>query len=204
MPRSKDGRWTAICQLPGCGNAFVPRKATHVYCSQACSNKAYPGIGGFKPVAGLEPRTCLMCPAVFQPYRIDQVTCSRKCHEAHPETRAHRNRQRREDPRTKKNNRTYQLRRRYGITPEQYEAKLADQGGVCMICGKAPKPGGKTAASCLHQDHDHVTGQNRDLVCSNCNQGLGYFQDDPKLLLLAAEYIERHRQAVLAKTGGRT
>jgi hypothetical protein len=71
---------------------------------------------------------------------------------------------------------------------------LASQDGRCAICGDPPDPNGVRATSRLHVDHDHVTNQNRDLLCSRCNQGVGFFRDDPQLLRAAAEYIERHRK----------
>jgi hypothetical protein len=40
---------------------------------------------------------------------------------------------------------------KYGITSERYDAEFARQGGVCKICGRPPKPGGKG----LHVEHDH-------------------------------------------------
>jgi Recombination endonuclease VII len=92
----------------------------------------------------------------------------------------------------------YNLRtnlRRYGLTPEQLAEKVAAQGNCCAICGEPPDPSGIKAASRLHVDHDHVTGVNRDLLCVRCNQGIGYFKDDPVLFRAAAEYIERHRAA---------
>lgn len=75
------------------------------------------------------------------------------------------------------------LRRAYGITIEQYDAMLEAQGGVCAICGA--DPGERTLAV----DHNHADGRVRGLLCDNCNNGLGRFQDDPELLLAAAQYL---------------
>jgi hypothetical protein len=73
--------------------------------------------------------------------------------------------------------------RQYGFTVEEYEDLLASQQGVCAICGGPP------GARSLHVDHDHQTGENRGLLCHNCNIGLGNFRDDPDLLLAAAAYL---------------
>jgi hypothetical protein len=82
--------------------------------------------------------------------------------------------------------RTYHLRRRYGITAEDAAAMVAAQGGLCAICRAAPA---------AHVDHDHETGAVRQLLCFNCNGGLGQFRDDPAVLRAAAHYIEHHREA---------
>jgi hypothetical protein len=76
------------------------------------------------------------------------------------------------------------LKRKFGHTSAEYEAKLADQGGGCALCGRAPAPGRQ-----LDIDHDHRTGAVRGLVCNGCNQGLGQFQDDPIRLAYAASYL---------------
>src|SRR5690606_28752964 len=88
-----------------------------------------------------------------------------------------------------------QLRNNFGITAEQYRQMHAAQGGVCAICGEPETRtrGGKVCD--LAVDHDHATGAVRQLLCSRCNTGLGWFRDDPELLATAAEYVTRHRDA---------
>jgi hypothetical protein len=81
--------------------------------------------------------------------------------------------------------RTYHLTRRYGITAEEADTMLEEQGGVCAICRAAPAQ---------HVDHDHETDAVRALLCFNCNGGLGQFKDDPNLLHVAAFYVEHHRE----------
>jgi hypothetical protein len=76
------------------------------------------------------------------------------------------------------------LRRKFGLTPDEYETKLAAQGGGCALCGRLPAPGRQ-----LDIDHDHRTGAVRGLVCNTCNQGLGQFRDDPIRLAHAAAYL---------------
>lgn len=215
MPRSREDKHQAVCVREGCGKQFFQRRPGQEYCSQACANKALPGTGGRKPTAGLTGRTCANteCGKEFQPYRDYQVTCSRKCYARLPATRDRNNAARRTDDyrerknewrrtderqveRTRRDNRGRQLAR-YGLTIEDYDRMLAEQGGACMICGKPPNPDGVKAASKLHADHDHATGQHRDLLCLSCNNGIGYFYDDPVLLRAAAEYIERHREVLV-------
>jgi hypothetical protein len=169
---------------------------------------------GRSPQAGLDPRNCTVCGKRFQPYRANNWTCSRECYKqtdtyknAHaqqnerrkvPKERARRLAQRKARPQHAAQQKAYTqsaFLKRYGLTPEEFGAKLEAQNGRCALCGSAPDPDGKRSASRLHQDHDHLTGQNRDLLCGRCNVGIGMFSDDPALLRAAAEYIERHRQA---------
>jgi Autographiviridae endonuclease VII len=81
------------------------------------------------------------------------------------------------------------LKAKYGLTPEQYDAMLAAQGGHCAIC-PATEPGGGRAY--FDVDHDHVTGKARSLLCHKCNTGLGMFKDNARLLRAAATYLESH------------
>jgi hypothetical protein len=77
------------------------------------------------------------------------------------------------------------LRRKFGITVDQYYALLAKQNHCCAICKAKCATGYRLAV-----DHDHVTGEVRGLLCQGCNTGVGKFKDSPELLRSAAEYLE--------------
>jgi hypothetical protein len=77
------------------------------------------------------------------------------------------------------------LRRKFGITPEEYDAMLAAQRGLCKICGDVPH--GKRRG---HVDHSHVTGKVRGILCCACNRLLGAAKDDPERLRRAIHYLE--------------
>jgi Recombination endonuclease VII len=91
---------------------------------------------------------------------------------------------RRKRPDVKAASRAGHLKRKFGLTPAEYEAKLAAQGGGCALCSREPAPDRQ-----LDIDHDHRTGAVRGLVCNRCNQGLGQFGDDPICLAHAAAYL---------------
>lgn len=83
--------------------------------------------------------------------------------------------------------RAAKLKERYGITPEQYDVLLKQQGGGCAICGsKTPR---RTGSTFLVVDHCHTTNKVRGLLCYRCNVGIGNFEDDPRMLVRAIEYL---------------
>lgn len=95
-------------------------------------------------------------------------------------------------------NRKYNLWHKYRITPEQYEAMLAAQDGVCAICGATPKikvAHGRGQSGRLHVDHDHVTGVLRALLCNHCNQGMIAMDRDPEWANKATAYAAKYRRA---------
>lgn len=81
---------------------------------------------------------------------------------------------------------------KFGITLEEYKAKLVAQKGLCAVCEEP-----ETALSyrnnprSLVVDHDHETQAVRGLLCRNCNVALGYFKDNPKIIRSAAAYLEK-------------
>jgi len=89
--------------------------------------------------------------------------------------------------------RKHHLKRRYNITPQEYETKLANQDYKCAICGKDASDnirGNKLDP--LHIDHCHTSGKLRDLLCYQCNTGLGSFKDNTEFLLKAIDYLRKH------------
>lgn len=75
--------------------------------------------------------------------------------------------------RRKKRPKSYWRRRnfiqRYGMTKEEADDMLADQGG-CAICGEDPD------RPCV--DHDHDTGEVRGVLCHGCNIRLASLEDE--------------------------
>ena len=75
----------------------------------------------------------------------------------------------------------------YGLTIEQFNQMLVTQNHQCKICGtKEPKG----FANQWAVDHCHRTGIVRGLLCTNCNKGIGYFNDSPFLLREVIKYLE--------------
>lgn len=82
------------------------------------------------------------------------------------------------------------LKKNYGITPEQYKNMFDAQSGCCACCGQSHEVFRKR----LHVDHDHSIGQVRALLCTECNPGLGYFQDSIHRLEMAIAYLKKFKK----------
>lgn len=80
------------------------------------------------------------------------------------------------------------LRRKFGLTLEQYDDMLKKQGDVCAICKGRPTGRWKSLAV----DHSHATGKVRGLLCYHCNLTLGYGRDSAAILEKAAEYLRKN------------
>lgn len=166
------------------------------------------------------PRQCERCKRTFQPGRVDAKTCGAGCPGRPDETRTCSNPGCRQkftvagNSRGKGNQQYCSERcreavgrvrreerfRKYGLSEQEYKAKAAAQHDQCMICGKVPNPDPRRATPddtpYLEVDHDYETDIVRDLLCGHCNKGLGLFGDDPGLLRLAADYVERHQERI--------
>ena len=90
--------------------------------------------------------------------------------------------------RTADQRRTATIKRKYGITSDEYDAMVDEQDGVCAIC-KREMP--------LTVDHDHSCCDSdascgrcvRGLLCNPCNRALGFFGDDLERLRSAVQYL---------------
>lgn len=85
--------------------------------------------------------------------------------------------------------RRYKRKTVYGVTDAQYDAMLAEQGGLCKLCRGTPNGRG-----ILHIDHCHATGRIRGLLCSKCNTALGLLNDDVELFAKALRYLAENKE----------
>jgi hypothetical protein len=82
----------------------------------------------------------------------------------------------------------YILKHGTGLTKVQYEEFLTEQNYKCAICDRDVSEITKN----LSVDHCHKTNLIRGLLCNKCNFGLGYFNDDSKLLNNALKYLSNN------------
>ena len=80
--------------------------------------------------------------------------------------------------------------RKYGLTPDDYNAMLARQGGGCFVC-KRPESQRSTVGKLrrLAIDHDHQTGRVRALLCHRCNTAIGLIEEDPEWAVALSHYL---------------
>jgi hypothetical protein len=93
-------------------------------------------------------------------------------------------------PKGKEAQRKSKLKSKYGLSLEEYDNKLVKQNHKCAICGLDETENKKKLAV----DHDHLTGKVRDLLCINCNTGLGMFKENIDNLATAIKYLNKHRE----------
>lgn len=100
------------------------------------------------------------------------------------------------EPRTEKKkeymkeySKKYFLKTRYNLTQEDYVALLVNQNHKCAICGVDEQ---ELSNKKLYVDHNHETGQVRELLCHNCNVSLGLLKESIQTLTKAIAYLDKH------------
>lgn len=160
-----------------CGGPIAVTSSTKaITCSRKCSLAYQNRLRAERAAARREQPPCVECGSPIDKGVRLRKFCSPQC-----KSNAHGRIWRATKPH-------YMRMHLYGVSQQQYEAMLAEQGGLCAVC-RTDEWGGRHGVP--HVDHDHSTGAVRGLLCDNCNQGLGRFGDDPTRLRAAAEYLER-------------
>jgi len=145
-----------------CSSSYVSKRSDSKYCSRSCSDKGCNRVR-FKPII------CSGCGKEFVAKRSGRVRyCTKKCGHIY------------------RNKTRYGkwVAYRYGVSPECRQEMERLQGGVCYLCGETNKNGKR-----LFVDHNHETGQVRNLLCTRCNAGIGMFDENISLIEKAADYL---------------
>lgn len=87
-------------------------------------------------------------------------------------------------------NRNWNLRRKYGITEEDYENMEAQQKGLCKLCGASEVIARKGRPPKLSVDHCHKTGKVRGLLCFKCNTSIALIEARPEILDKIGDYLK--------------
>lgn len=135
---------------------------------------------------------CKTCKAeVVQDAKRTKAYCSKRCR-----TRYWNNKR----ARSPEQNRKHFLKKKYRMTPEEWEILFDSQGRRCPTCKR-------TESSKWSVDHDHsccsgtrqACGRcTRGIICNQCNLALGLIKDDVETLKAMIEYLDgQTRLAVL-------
>jgi len=82
------------------------------------------------------------------------------------------------------------LKRKYNISYDEFLIKFNSQNGKCGICEKELFLDKQN--TCV--DHNHVTGEVRDVLCSRCNNLVGLSDENVNLLKKVILYIETYNE----------
>lgn len=155
-------------QCESCKQEFNPKKKTQVYCCYECYRVGY----------NKQRRERYATDDVYRSNHLKQ------CRKSYEKNSANWNRD-------KYNTFAYRIKHKYNLTVEEYEAMLKNQGGLCAIC--------KTKNKKMVIDHDHSCCPQqkscgkciRGIICDQCNNGLGRFNDNIGIMRYAIEYLEK-------------
>lgn len=146
-----------------CGASLEGRRPQARFCSDVCGQASRNARIAESVLAGklASGRACAGCTAPIPAVRRgNALYCSDACKIS---SRRHEN---------------------YGLSKQELGVLLA-QHEVCAVC--QTNDWGKKGPQV---DHCHATGRVRGVLCINCNNGLGRFEDDPERLRRAASYLE--------------
>lgn len=90
------------------------------------------------------------------------------------------------------------LKKKYGITIEDYRILFQKQNGLCAICNtkETVKHSKSGEIRELAVDHDHNTGEIRALLCSNCNLMIDNSKDNILILEQGINYLLKYKKKI--------
>ena len=89
--------------------------------------------------------------------------------------------------------RSYFIQKKYGLSTEEYKNIIENNKGLCPICKSVLVFGvGVRDPKAATIDHNHETGKVRDVLCSNCNMGIGKFKENIITIQAALDYLKKH------------
>jgi hypothetical protein len=94
----------------------------------------------------------------------------------------------------KEYSRSYDLKRSYNISLDQYNDMFNKQNGCCAICKKHISELDMKRKKNLCVDHCHETDKIRGLLCDKCNRGIGLLKDSIEVLESAIYYLKESYQ----------
>ncbi len=132
---------------------------------------------------------CKTCGKDFVPKNKQHSYCSGLCRERYRRRdRTKMNAYNRDyRAKNKEKGRGYHLKNKFGLTLDQYELILEQQGGGCAICGRTPEEEKRSLAV----DHDHSSGEIFGILCWFCNHKFIGKNRNPELYLRAAQYLRQ-------------
>ena len=91
---------------------------------------------------------------------------------------------------TYEKNREYNLKKKFGMTLDDFNKILNNQFGGCAICGDvSPAPVRSDQRHGFVVDHCHETGVVRAILCQSCNKAIGFLREDPTIAQRTADYL---------------
>lgn len=155
-------------------------------CGRECQSQWMKGMHNslnteFKPSSIQIKLNCSECGTPFSAYAPNAKYCSDLC------LRLSKQRAVKLHPDYALRARRSSLKRKFGISLEDYDNMLETQGFRCAIC----RVHHTEISRNLAVDHDHVTGHVRGLLCVECNRGLGAFKDSETFMFKAINYLRK-------------
>ncbi len=99
------------------------------------------------------------------------------------------NRANRDNDKYKYENWKRNIKKAFGLSPEQYYQILYAQNGVCAICKQHETKMRNGSLMRLSVDHDYKTGKIRGLLCGRCNNVLSRVGENLSILQNTIKYI---------------